>query len=68
MDNLDYYTPAEVPVQGWLDCHSHQFEIPSLHPKPIEVDDKQYLPGVMDAAPPNQDWATEIYDEVGGEG
>lgn len=56
------------PGSNWIDCHSHQF-IPAQHPKPIDVDGVQYMPGVYnDSGFPHEDWAAQFYQEVGGEG
>ena len=51
---------APNPNADWLDNHSHQFQ----QPKPIEVDDKQYMPGVFESGI-GENWP---YIEIGGEG
>lgn len=57
MDNLASTSPNG---DEWIDCHSHRFD----EPKPIEVDDKQYMPGVFESGI-GENWP---YAEIGGEG
>lgn len=57
MDNLAATSPNG---DEWIDCHSHRFD----EPKPIELDDKQYMPGVF-LPGVGENWP---YVEIGGEG
>jgi hypothetical protein len=64
---MEYEAAAEAPAQGWIDCHSHQFPA-GLQAKAIDVDGIKYMPGVYESGVPNEDWARQFYNEVGGEG